>query len=500
MPLVCSTHRMVRSRVIEILTVLFSWDPNPIKTLDLQAQIQDLDQAYEVMLRLAKQMIMTQPMDIIMTGVDLLQAIIELIKRTNSTCQDLENLLFSLLNTCLDQEQTLDHVSLLLKKSTRTRNNLLQATLRVLGSLSVVKPISGLDTIFAVFENKDAYTDPRVLKSGLILLQRLEDKGLELLVDMMDRGEFDARGISLLLDTMDIFLNHLNIETPLLEKWVETLSYKFLDTEWDIRDAVIHFVGQLFRQPIHENKVSFALKYDLPLNILERIQDKEPFVRASAVDVLQNMMKSKQGWDYIQQHQQSRYFLASQLPSLLYDTEAFVKRAALDAMDCLVQNRSCQGMAMEIENKPNTLNPGIIKTLVDDADPDIRIKACKLIESLWYLYQHEKQQNKKRVVMNHVVFFHSIPAAELLVQSANDTHRLVRSESVRIIFDILETKSKENNRFEDEFDEEFITKITQVNIQQQKQTLDPEHIYEEAFDINVDMMIHHQKENILDCE
>lgn len=77
---------------------------------------------------------------------------------------------------------------------------------------------------------------------------------------------------------------------------------------------------------------------------------------------------------------------------------------------------------------------------------------------------------------------------------------MVRSESVRIIFDILETKSKENNRFEDEFDEEFITKITQVNIQQQKQTLDPEHIYEEAFDINVDMMIHHQKENILDCE
>jgi hypothetical protein len=66
-------------------------------------------------------------------------------------------------------------------------------------------------------------------------------------------------------------------------------------------------------------------------------------------------MKSKRGWDYLQQHQQSRYFLASQLPSLLYDTEAFVRRATLDAICCLVENRSCQGMKMEIENKPNSI-------------------------------------------------------------------------------------------------------------------------------------------------
>lgn len=44
------------------------------------------------------------------------------------------------------------------------------------------------------------------------------------------------------------------------------------------------------KKPISEAKVSFALKYDLPLNVLDRISDTEPYVRASAVDVVQVSM------------------------------------------------------------------------------------------------------------------------------------------------------------------------------------------------------------------
>jgi hypothetical protein len=64
------------------------------------------------------------------------------------------------------------------------------------------------------------------------------------------------------------------------------------------------------------------------------------------------MMKCKEGWNYIQQHEASRE-LSSKLPSLLYDTEAFVRRATLDAIVCLVHNRSCQGMTMEIKDSKN---------------------------------------------------------------------------------------------------------------------------------------------------
>lgn len=64
------------------------------------------------------------------------------------------------------------------------------------------------------------------------------------------------------------------------------------------------------------------------------------------------MMKCKEGWDYIQQHKVSRD-LAGKLPSLLYDTEAFVRRATLDAIICLVENRSCQGMEFQVNDSLN---------------------------------------------------------------------------------------------------------------------------------------------------
>jgi hypothetical protein len=59
-----------------------------------------------------------------------------------------------------------------------------------------------------------------------------------------------------------------------------------LDTEWDMRDAVIHFVGLLFKEPV-KTKNQFALTYDLPLEVFQRIHDSEPYVRASAIEVLQ---------------------------------------------------------------------------------------------------------------------------------------------------------------------------------------------------------------------
>jgi hypothetical protein len=72
---------------------------------------------------------------------------------------------------------------------------------------------------------------------------------------------------------------------------VEALSLKFLDTEWDVRDASIHFVGQLFRDA-RKNKVRFALDYDLPLQVFHRVQDSEPYVRASAIEVLEVCVSS----------------------------------------------------------------------------------------------------------------------------------------------------------------------------------------------------------------
>lgn len=77
-------------------------------------------------------------------------------------------------------------------------------------------------------------------------------------------------------------------------------------------------------------------------------------------------------------------------------------------------------------------------------------------------------------------------------------------EAVRIISDLMKKEERREERkrgLEDEFVEEFVNKLSRVNIEQQKQTLEPEHLYEEAFDVNVDMMTNHKMDDVLlDCE
>lgn len=55
---------------------------------------------------------------------------------------------------------------------------------------------------------------------------------------------------------------------------------------------------------------------------------------------------------------------------------------------------------------------------MQDEDTDVRIRACKLIESLWLLYIHEKQQNKRDQQAHDHLFTH-IKAGELLAEAVS---------------------------------------------------------------------------------
>lgn len=153
----------------------------------------------------------------------------------------------------------------------------------------------------------------------------------------------------------------------------------------------------------------------------------------------------------------------------------------------------------------------------------MRIKTCTLIEKLWILYNHEKRQQKKKAAtathdQQEKIFFHHIHAAELLVDSAQDTNRVVRIEAYRVISGILAEhttieavagggEKKRQLEEQDEFSIEFINKLQSVDMDRLKESLDPEHLYQEAFDINADMMIQsivptnpEDDMNNLDCE
>lgn len=98
----CSTNRMICSRVLEILSALFSWDPNPTKTLGLNGQ-ETLSGAYEIMIQMAKEMMLVQSMHQVMTATGLLDTSLELLKRTPCE-QDITQTLVPLLDICLGRQ------------------------------------------------------------------------------------------------------------------------------------------------------------------------------------------------------------------------------------------------------------------------------------------------------------------------------------------------------------------------------------------------------------
>ncbi|KAI9259964.1 hypothetical protein EDC94DRAFT_635351 [Helicostylum pulchrum] len=371
--LLCSTNRIIRSRVLEIISVLFTWDTDPLRTLGLEDTTNTVDTAYEKFVFISNTMIsQAMKMDDLMTAVSLLDTSLLLLSRSSSVQDKLPTgILFSLFDACfldLVHDEYKNVKSLV--KTARSKNNLLQIILKSMDKLVSIEPeIMVRDhrftQIFNILSNSVFYSDARVLKSCLTLLEtslynhkqpELLTKSIRSLVDMMD--ESDCKSLVIILEAIDNLLSRDQIGTLLTEcsvsgTLVEALNNKLFDTEWNIRDVVINFVGQLFKEPWSKAKIQFALNFDLPLRVFDRILDNEAYVRASALQVLTSMIKCKEGWCYIQKDETMK--LVESLPSLLHDDEAFVRRAALDCINCLVGYQSGQGIKIEYSESKDSL-------------------------------------------------------------------------------------------------------------------------------------------------
>lgn len=110
MPLLCSLDKIIRSRVIEILTVLFSYDTDPLQTLNLQGNQSntDVDSAYNTLLLISQTMILESvKMDDLMTAVSLLESTLTLLRRCdNKSPSEAFTILLTLFNCCLEDGAT----------------------------------------------------------------------------------------------------------------------------------------------------------------------------------------------------------------------------------------------------------------------------------------------------------------------------------------------------------------------------------------------------------
>ncbi|KAI8099573.1 uncharacterized protein BX664DRAFT_321628 [Halteromyces radiatus] len=454
-------NKMIRKRMIEILSVVCRCSPSPIRLLTsnddfTQEQNNDhhLEKAYTFIQTIYNDMIIHQPnsIDDACTGVEIIQVSLELLGRLKEqqrmTCvtkniHEISSLLMTLLGLCImkngDAYSVTDGIDMtkvidLLQMSNRPvvlQCKLLQAIIKALNSLIEtftleVKNADGLEAALTILSEPSFSRDQKLLKECLQLvitslhcqsnqvssleLQSTFFKFMTLLISKMDDDSVDSQNLALILSTFNQLLGHQPFQAYLLQPemtrpLMDVIRLKFVDVEWDVRDAVIEFVAGLFesRENDHislNNKINFAISLDLPLLVLDRIKDQEAYVRASALRTVQMMMKTGPGWIFIQQHERLRN-LSSTLPRLLYDTEAFVRRATLDAMNCLVEHRSCEGLLLtQPDQDPTTdqkdiLSSDTLAMLMNDDDIEVRIRLCQLLDSLWQLRVHERNRSQQ---------------------------------------------------------------------------------------------------------
>lgn len=145
--------RIVRARVIEILSVLFEWDSNPLETLGKPTndEVDRLDQCYDNMFNLAISMIENaNQVDTLTTGVSIMDCSFILLKRRPSytSADTCFVMLLGLTDICLDKStagdvQCIKNASNLLNKSSRSnpmKKSLLQLLLRVIDALCQIYP------------------------------------------------------------------------------------------------------------------------------------------------------------------------------------------------------------------------------------------------------------------------------------------------------------------------------------------------------------------------
>ncbi|KAI7872728.1 armadillo-type protein [Spinellus fusiger] len=549
-------HRIVRTRMIEILTVVFEWAPDPLFLLQPNLEAAEGEEAiiraYEFMAKTAIHKIQhPETMEAIVAGVSLLPCCSVLLNRLDSPLSHtmvleqsvlLGEVFSIIIKLCVDSplgenhgyEKTL-HVLTTAKRGS-FRKTLFHIAFRGLYQLMTLfsQPMTlSMESVSLLLNDRAWALDQSVLKSSVDLFLSLlptrdtalpsastEDvsKILQRLIQILDQDSVNCRCVSRILEVFYTILDTPKLETPVMTEaisagFVAVLRLKCMDVDWDVRDTVVEFIGRLF-QGTHSETSTFAITYQLPMLLLDRIRDTEAYVRSTTLTALKSLFQNKQGWSFIQAHYKTRD-VARQLPRLLYDDEAFVRRAALDVLTCLIEHRSCQGILVsDTLNDKDTLNPFIVSRCMDDPDSEVRVRGCRFLESLWRLHVHELDQQKRlktEDVRGDSIgnYFYRLKGDVGLLDAPNDAQRIVRAEALITIRRILNAEpvsTASGKRLLEAEDSVFLEGLASIDLDKLEQMSTPEHLYEETFAIDAAMMTHslepiHSGEdsNRLDC-
>ncbi|KAF9922771.1 BRCA1-associated ATM activator 1 [Linnemannia zychae] len=303
-------------------------------------------------------------------------------------------------------------------------------------------------------------TLPAILKTkvhdGLLLDEHLFSGTMKTILGLIKRPSSTSTLLRLILTAIQEFFTDKILGGILAREKIgldlaNALGLKLYDMEWDVRDNVVEFIGNLFIEGGPDHGVEWALKNEQLEALFQKLSDEEAYVRASSVHAFEIIMRDTRGWNGMREkHLEER--LSAQLPSLIRDSEAFVRRAVLDAMTCLVSERE-SGIILMVNGTDLFVDAKFMLQLaLDDPDWEVRIRACKFIAAVWehclaldekadYRTRASKrlkdsdipQQEDSLRPLPSTWWFYDIKGDQILVDATRDSSRLVRLTSVETL-------------------------------------------------------------------
>ncbi|KAF9961074.1 BRCA1-associated ATM activator 1 [Mortierella alpina] len=350
------------------------------------------------------------------------------------------------------------------------------SALKALQSLALLFPMAveksvAINVVLSILFNQQLCSDQRVFKAclatlpialktkvqnGQLLDEQLFASVMKVILGLIKRPASGSTSLRLILTAiLDFFesntLGKILVNESVGQELASGLGLKLYDMEWDIRDNVVEFIGNLFVTGGPNHGVDWALKHDLLESIYQKLSDEEAYVRAASVHAFEIVMRDSRGWNGMCLKSLDKR-LSGQLPALIRDSEAFVRRAVLDAMVCLVSERE-SGSILMVNGTDLFVDAKFMSRLtLDDADWEVRIRACDFISAVWEhcLALDEKADYRVRAAKRlkdtdsqiqedappprpSTWWFYDIKGDQILVEATQDSSRMVRLASVEAL-------------------------------------------------------------------
>ncbi|KAJ2134332.1 hypothetical protein IW136_004688 [Coemansia sp. RSA 678] len=263
---------------------------------------------------------------------------------------------------------------------------------------------------------------------------------------------------------------------------------RIVDVEWESRDTVIEFVTRAVREHAWP-RVELLVTRQVVDDAVRALSDAEEYVRASAAYLLAALVErgDEERARYVSGH---KHLTQSDLARLVADSEAFVKRAALD----LVHALGTRGIGTTWFE---CLTYRMLYDLADDPDFEVRVRCARILALL---------------TQNSPVNTSELQSTSLLLEMCRDSSRYVRAECLRSLRELKQNTQDVDMTNEPEPKRVYVgertdlcEKLRNVDLAQLEASLSAEHLYQEALDTQVARELMREKSdanagnNILDC-